>query len=71
MGIASPDSELGKMIDKFEMGRTFSPDDIEEMAAFVREMKNNSILKNRLSHNALSASRYFTSDNARLFTVKD
>ena len=71
MGIASPDSELVKMIDKFEMGRTFSPDDIEEMAAFVREMKNNSILKNRLSHNALSASRYFTSDNARLFTVKD
>lgn len=71
MGIASPESALGKLIEKYEMGKTFSPDDIEGMAAFVREVKSNTILKDRLSRNAQSASSHFTNENARLFIVKD
>jgi glycosyltransferase involved in cell wall biosynthesis len=71
MGIASPESALGKLIEKYEMGRTFSPDAIEGMAAFVCEVQSNTILKDRLSRNAQSASSHFTNENARLFIVRD
>lgn len=66
MGIASPESELGRLIGKYEMGRVFLPDDIDDMASFVNEMKDDYVLRKRLGQNALDASKHYTSENARL-----
>lgn len=66
MCIASPESELGRLVRKSEMGRVFLPDDIDGMASFVNEMKDDCVLKKRLGQNALDASKHYTSENARL-----
>ena len=66
MGIASPESELGRLVSKYEMGKAFLPDEIDGMASFVSEMKDDCVLRKRLGQNALDASRYYTSENAKI-----
>ena len=67
MGIASPESELGRLVGKYGMGRLFMPEDIDGMVAFIREMKEDDALRTTYSRHSLGASRFFTSENAKMF----
>lgn len=67
MGIASPDSELGRMVSQYDMGRIFLPDDIDGMVAFIQKMKDDDSLRSLYSKNSLAASRHYTSENAKMF----
>ena len=67
MGIASPDSELGRMVSQYDMGRIFLPYDIDGMVAFIRKMKDDDSLRTLYSKNSLAASRHYTSENAKMF----
>lgn len=67
MGIASPDSELGRLVSQYDMGRIFLPDDIDGMVAFIRKMKDDDSLRTLYSKNSLAASRHYTSENAKMF----
>ena len=66
MCIASPDSELGRLVDQYHMGKVFLPEDIDDMLQFISELKNNQALWTQYSRNALTASQNFTSENAKM-----
>lgn len=67
MCIASPDSELGNLVRKFDVGVIYSPDEYAEMAKFVIHLNADRQAKNRYRANAIAAAKKFTSENAKMF----
>ena len=65
--IASPDSELGNLVRKYEVGAIYPPESAVEMAEFVIHLKTEEQVKNRYRTNAMVAAQYFTSKNAKMF----
>ena len=64
--IASPDSELGNLVRKYEVGGIFYPDEIDRIVDFILCIKNDIHLKRRYVHQAVKASSYYTVSNARI-----
>lgn len=67
MCIASPDSELGNLVKKYEVGAIYPPERAVEMAEFVIHLKTEVQVKNRYRTNAMVAVQNFTSENAKMF----
>lgn len=65
--IASPNSELGNMVRKYDVGEIFSPDNVREMAQFIIKLKRNPDVRDVYSNNSLVAAKKFTSENAKIF----
>lgn len=65
--IASVDSELGDYIERYDNGRIFSSNQIEEIRKYILSLSSNKDLLNKFKRNSLLASRNFTKDNAKLF----
>jgi glycosyltransferase involved in cell wall biosynthesis len=62
--IASHDSELFRLVAKYENGMCFEPDKIGEIVSFIEGMVDNKELMEKYKANSLKASLDFTSDNA-------
>lgn len=65
--IASPESELGKIVHDYEVGEIFLPEDVEGMKNYILKMKETNSLLDRYASNSYAASKHFTSKNAELF----
>ena len=67
LGLAMPYLELGQMIDKYQVGRCFKPDDKDQIINYIYHLADNPEYILSIKRNALSASRHFTSANAKKF----
>jgi glycosyltransferase involved in cell wall biosynthesis len=67
MCIASPDSELGNLVKKYDVGAIYPPESAVEMAKFVIHLKAEEQVKNRYRTNAMVAAHNYTSENAKMF----
>jgi glycosyltransferase involved in cell wall biosynthesis len=69
LGIASPGSELSVLVKQFELGQCFSDNDIAAMIGFIQRVKSDTVYREKLIKNALSASKSFGPENAFKFVV--
>ncbi|MDX1639038.1 MAG: glycosyltransferase family 4 protein [Balneolaceae bacterium] len=62
--IASDDSELHDYAERYHHAKCVSHDNLEEAVTFIRELKSNQGMMQKLSQNALKASRNYRRTNA-------
>lgn len=67
MVIGSPEAELAKLVKNFNIGKSFAQADMPGMMEFIRELKEDPGKIMQYKNNALKASVYFTSQNARKY----
>lgn len=67
--LADNDSELGRMVDKNELGKCFHKDQVKEMANFIKSIADNKELEKKYKTNARAMSYNFTPENAKQFIV--
>ncbi len=67
LAIASPDSELKRLLDHYQCGETFLSDQVDEMVSFIKGLYGNKKRYEELSSNSLKASEDFTRENAKQF----
>lgn len=67
LAIAPQDSELNQLISKYEVGRIFNSNKIDEMATYVIDMMSNDERYRFYAKNSLDASLVFTPENAKMF----
>jgi glycosyltransferase involved in cell wall biosynthesis len=65
--IAGKDSELFKYAERFNHATCFSPDELDQAAAFIVDLANDSEMQLRLSANAEIAATFFQPSNAQAF----
>jgi glycosyltransferase involved in cell wall biosynthesis len=65
--MASKESEVNRMVSKYECGRCFEPDDFSGMLGFITELSRNEELFRQMRNNSLAASENFTSTNSMRF----
>ena len=65
--IAGPDSELARYAREFEHARCFDADDLDGIAAFIRELASNDELHRAMQARAEDASKHFRRSNADRF----
>lgn len=65
--ISPKDAEMCKMIEKYDNGACFTPEELSEIESFIRMLANNKDLKNKLSMNSIKASENYTRENAKLY----
>lgn len=65
--IASQDSEISKIIKKFNNGFVCDSDNIDEAVMFIEKLAANELLKKEMSRNSLRASYEFTYRNANKY----
>jgi hypothetical protein len=64
--IASDDSELNRLVTKYNNGRCFTPDRLNDIVGFLMEISGNPSLRELYKSNSLKASADFTPKNAEL-----
>lgn len=64
LAVANEDTEMFKIVNKYKNGRCIHKDEIPNMVSYIRELKENSMLKDKYSENSLMASKDFTYKNA-------
>lgn len=69
LGIADQAAELARLIDYYQVGECFSPDEVKEMETFLIEVMDDSMRQERYGSNALKASRDFTPENAKMLVA--
>ena len=67
LAIANEKTEMYRLLTKYENGRCIPKHEVEEIADFIRELKNNPDLRHRYSENSLRAAKDFTYHNAKLY----
>lgn len=67
LAIASPQSELGLLIGKYNCGKIFSGSSIKEIAFFIAEMKEKKEMLELYKKNSRAAAMFFTQENAKLY----
>ncbi len=67
LAISPESSELASLVDEYKNGRNFSADQLNEIASFISNCKNNPVICNEMSDNSLKASEKFTYKNAKLY----
>ena len=67
LSIAEKDSEMEKIINKYDMGICCSADQIDQMQEFIYNLMDNKEYYQKLRANSLKASHDFTPDNAYKF----
>ena len=67
MVIGSPEAELARLVENFNIGKSFAQADISGMVEFINELVEDPGKIKRFKENALKASAYFTRQNARKY----
>ncbi|HMO61160.1 MAG TPA: glycosyltransferase family 4 protein [Ferruginibacter sp.] len=65
--IANKHTELVQLVSKYGIGKSFTKENVKEMAAYILELKHNPATCQQLQQNALAASRDFTPKNSLKF----
>lgn len=65
--IAEKTSELAKLVQNYEVGGTFRPDEIDEIIEFILAYADNKEQYNTVRDNVYKASRDFSKENAKKF----
>lgn len=65
MCISPQNSELARLVSKFQNGSCFGKEDTENMAAYISKLKAHPEIRNELSVNSLQAAQSFTYQNAK------
>ena len=71
LAISNDDTKMYRLISKYQNGRCFAKTKIDEITAYIREMKENEELRLQYGHNSLEASKNFTYRNAEKYFVED
>ena len=66
--IAGNDSELNSLTRKYNNGKCFMPNQIDEIVTFINELSENRSLRDDYGDNSLKASRDFTPQNVEVIT---
>jgi glycosyltransferase involved in cell wall biosynthesis len=67
LGLTMPNTEMEQMIEKFQVGRCFKPDDKDEIINYIYYLADHPEVCLSIQSNAISASRQFTSNNVKKF----
>lgn len=67
LGIASSESELQNLIDKYHNGACYPPGEIIAMVKFIENLYTDKAYQRKMSENSIHAARHFTIANANLF----
>jgi Glycosyl transferases group 1 len=67
MCISEKESEMAAIIDRYNMGATFSECEINDMLGFINKLADDKDYHQKLRQNSLAASKDFTSENAKMF----
>ena len=67
LAIANEETEIGRLIKKYDCGRCIPKNNVAEMVSYISRMLKDKELHKHIRNNALKASRDFTFDNAKLF----
>lgn len=65
--IADSNSELNRLVNKYEIGQCYRDDQLDEMRDFILAIKQNPEKQRFYAENALKASKYFGPENAKRF----
>lgn len=65
--IAGRDSELAGIVEKYQVGEIFEPEEVKRIADFVLRMKNDAVKLECYKQNARKAALDFTPENARRY----
>jgi len=68
--IAPHQSEISLLVEKEKCGRCFQKKDIDEMSAYIQQLKKNMDYWENLSVNALKAAKHYTYKNASMYVIK-
>lgn len=69
MAIAEPEAELSKLVDKYNVGKHFRVNELDQMVCFIQQLSQEVVVHQSLSQNALKASLEFGPDNAKKFVI--
>lgn len=67
--LADPKSELGRMVNNNDLGKCFNKTEIEAMADFIKQMKDDKVLASQIKKNTRQMSFNYTPDNAKKFII--
>lgn len=67
--LANPKSELGRMVNNNNLGKCFNKVDINAMADFIRQMKQNPDIADQIKKNTRQMSFNYTPENAKKFII--
>jgi hypothetical protein len=67
MGIGSSDSELARLLADNHIGKNFLPTEIDRMAEFILQLKNDPVMLGELRAISLLASREYTPENSKKY----
>ena len=67
MCISPSESEMHRLICKYENGACFTPADVDGMKEFIERLAADAQYRSKLSENSLNASKDFTVSNAQLY----
>jgi len=67
--ISGLSSELEKIVEKYNVGRSFRPGQIDSMIQYINELVNDPLLCETYSNNSLKASSFYTVKNVDLITT--
>lgn len=65
--LTSPESELARIVTKYDNGRCFLPDELDKVHEYIQYLYTNRVELHRLSQNSLKASNDFGVENAKKF----
>lgn len=65
--LANENSELAKIVGKYNNGKCFLPENKEDIITFIKKLASDSDYRQELSNNSLKASKDFCKENAQLF----
>ena len=65
LGICGTESELNQLITNQQIGKSFPPEDIDEIGNFIKELVHNKKYRENLKNNALTASKRYNRSNAK------
>lgn len=66
--IADQDSDLARLVESYKAGRSFNPDQIDEIMKFIDEISHDKQMRESYSRNSLSASGFHTVKNVEDIT---
>jgi len=64
LALSSKESELSSLIERHQCGRNFEGDDLDNVSAFILELKGNARLCGQFKKNASMAAKCYTKENA-------
>jgi len=65
--IASSETEMYRLVNKYQNGRCIPKSDINDIANYIKDLKNNPEMKSHYSENSIKASKDFTYLNAEMY----